>query len=1513
MKKKSAASFIGALAILCAGGGTLAACGDATLNLPPFDYDYSKPVEDFGDGVKIDGKLDEEVWKNVKTFSTTIRNTNVIYRMTSCFGEKGAYFAFDIDDDAVYFNSEREIYNNSGIEFCVGSPLDTRLTYEIDLNAGGKRMLRKYTGAPYTNWFSELHSAIATKGGDVNTSECTGYTAEIYLPYALFNPDGSDTPLETLLVNPSIIRANSNRPTSSEDRLWYNIGGEERGLGYAPAALNWYGFGGEGLVCDSVTIVNSAGGVVSGKDYVIKDDTYVLDIAPDAGYYLEKLTVNGKEVTDGISYTEGKAVYKFTGGGDAEIKAQFAPLSEAKFTVSGTVSTADGGEAGAVTLFAAYGGTVTPIAVNNGAFTAALPEAEYELYCSADGYLTNVERVSLFGDVQKNLTLRKSFLGTHEVIGAASNPESWDLSLLGQGTAISKDNGWLVAANHTTLMGTKMFVSGNIVLPMREGSDRRAGFRFVDRSGNGVFVCLIAENEKSQNKYGMQIIGLGSNLWTGRDLDDATVRPLADGTGVPFAALYENGETTVWVNGVKIVDRFKDGVPLTETSEVVPGIVTCSGGEFRNLVFNTTGYENGYPVTISTTGRGTVTCDKQIYQAGETLTFTVTPRDGYAVSAITVNGKDVFSTLSGNTFTVETGNLTSVFVNVSFIPVSGEKGTLSGTIVCGGSPVTGEISLTLSNKATGTELKLKATDGTFTFDDLDAGVWELIADGAGYLDYKQIINVSGTEKIEIQLTAVTMHDKWVVDGGEMYNVDEIEDGKIVYTGTEGEGTQSFGVTLNIQAKENEDIYVSAIIRNQSTFAITNDGRYGFKFVGAGRALNCDYAYWGVHNVTLVDWGVFNDQAAQLSEKQVAAWNGAGLRIAAARIGGKFYMFAEEDGVMKMMTSAEHSILSNAVINVGFETWWQAKGAEYTGFEYKVGSIPLDVVKRGGENGTVEVSANPVLGGNVTVTLTPDSGYTISSVTVNGENKTSSLVTSGGSSVLMLANYTGSKNLVIESAFVEKAEVNVALDIKLHRYGIGTNNLLSIPDGVSVVLRGVNTYEGVSANGSVTFGEVAKGSYTLEAAGYVALPVEVTAAVDEEVTLEYDLIGSTADIDTTDANNGNVSLNINSNGEVLFKQEIKATEDFYVSAIFKNVDKDADSLRFGFWIGRDNNDDGNITGIWGDNAETGEQGERIYAPLCYQWYEDVNTPRERQYVMQFIPGWNGYFLDDASATAMDGGAGVRLGLARVNGTFYMLRELNGEIKIVAQFNDTSYAGRFAEQNIRVGIATMGAETAQKVNFNELQLEAVQKGTAFGNEKVAKAFTKLNVMAVTDSGTGFKSCEYHGQILADALQFSGQNGKLSWATPSSEIVYFKNNMTNLTLDFTVKATIPANGRVTAFAVYTGMGPFVCDITNISDDNYTLRIERHWDDWNDGVSMSAKQLEALKTTGIRMRIVRTDLTFEWYVDTCEGAAENLQLAISRNFGDGTSYTFGATGCGIGVSGSAAEFTGITLSGVS
>lgn len=1519
MKKKSAVSVLGALAVLCTGGGILTACDGENLVLPPFDYDYTKPVEDFGDGIKIDGALDEDAWKGQKTFTTTIRNTNVVYRMTSYFGEKGAYFAFDIDDDAVYFNETREIYNNSGVEFCVGSPDNTQITYEIDLNAGGKRMLRKYTGAPYTNWFSELHSAIATKGGAVNTAECTGYTAEIYLPYALFNADGSDTPLDKLLVNPSIIRANSAASVTYEDRLWYCIGLEERGLGYAPAAANWYGFGGEGLVCDSVTLSSSSGGAITGKDYVIKDDVYELSVLPDAGYYLEKLTLNDKDVTDGLTYSGGKAVYKFTGSGDAELKATFAPLSETRFTLMGSVSAEDGGTLSDISMFAAYGGTVTPISADaEGAYTVSLPEAEYDIYCEADGYLTNVERVNLFGDGSKNILLRKSFLGSHRVIGSASNDSSWDFTLLGQGTAISKDNGWLVAANHTTLMGTKMFVSGNIVLPMREGSDRRAGFRFVDQSGNGIFVCLLAENENAKNKYSMQLIGLGTNShWSGRDLDDATVRVLANGDGVPFAALCENGKVTVWVNGVKIVDNFAD-TKLSENTEVIPGIVTCSGGEFRNLNFNTTGYEGGYPVTISTTGRGAVTCDKQTYQAGDTLTFTVTPREGYAVNGITVNGADAFATLRGNTFTVEAGNLTSVTVSVNFVRVEGEDGVLSGTIVCGGQAVTDEISLTLTNSA-GTEYTLKSTDGTFDFGKVALGVWTLTATGADYLDYNQVITVTGDRQITVELSHITMQDKYVKEGGNQYNVEAIEsEKKIIFTGVNEEP-----LVLNIAAKANEDVYLSAVIRKQNTFTMDDSGgiRYGFAFVGATHTLNFNYAYFtnpGAYTASLVDWGVV-DVSKAFSASQVAAWESdAGLRIAAARIGGRFYLFAEEDGVMKVMASGAHAELSQSVINLGFKTWWQTAGAEYTDIQYKVGSIPLDVTKSGGENGTVEVSTNPVLGGTVTVTLTPDSGYVVSSITVNGQNKTASLVKSGESSVLTLANYTDSKNLVIETTFVEKAEVTVTLGIKLHKYGIGTDNLADIPDGVSVVLHGANTYEQVSANGSVTFSDVVKGTYTVEVDGYVAKTFAVNAAADEEITLEYDLIASTVNIDTSDANNGNVALNINSNDEVLFKQEIKANEDFYVSAVFKNVEKDANSLRFGFWIGRDNNDDGNITGIWGDNAETGELGERIFAPLCYQWYQG-----SREYVMQFIPGWNGHFMDDAAATAMDGGDGIRLGLARVNGNFFMLREIGGEIKIIAHFKDASYAGRFAEQNIRVGISTMGAETTQKANFAELQLEVVAKGTPFADEKHQNGIVKGtahydNVMVVATAETAFKTdfnSVYQYEVDADLSGFGENNGTLSWSSTSAETVYFKQNMTNLTLEFTVKATIPQRGRVTAFAIFDGAGPYVCSISHEvngdgSSNGYHLQLIQHWS-WDGGVyaQLTQTQMTKMQTEGLAMRIVRTGSTVEWYVDDCLQDTVNLVKAAERTY----TNTLGSTGCGIGVSGSAAEFTGITLSDVS
>ena len=135
MKKKTRKIAIGVLTgcIAATGVTALAACGK-TVTFPPFNYDYIK-TEDFGDGIVLDGKLDEAQWQGQRVLDADIRDTNCVFRMTSYYGEKGVYFGFDITDDAVYFNEGTLTEINSGVQFCIGPNLASNPQTTVEKNA----------------------------------------------------------------------------------------------------------------------------------------------------------------------------------------------------------------------------------------------------------------------------------------------------------------------------------------------------------------------------------------------------------------------------------------------------------------------------------------------------------------------------------------------------------------------------------------------------------------------------------------------------------------------------------------------------------------------------------------------------------------------------------------------------------------------------------------------------------------------------------------------------------------------------------------------------------------------------------------------------------------------------------------------------------------------------------------------------------------------------------------------------------------------------------------------------------------------------------------------------------------------------------------------------------------------------------------------------------------------------------------------------------------------------------
>ena len=126
---------------------TLFAACEASKNITEVptdkDYGYNNPDRVYAqpdEGFKIDGKADEEVYKNSKWVYLHNQNgTNTVdLAMTSHFGEKGMYFVYDVTENTpIYVNPDRASYINSGIEMYFAPQGITSMSndhvYEIDL------------------------------------------------------------------------------------------------------------------------------------------------------------------------------------------------------------------------------------------------------------------------------------------------------------------------------------------------------------------------------------------------------------------------------------------------------------------------------------------------------------------------------------------------------------------------------------------------------------------------------------------------------------------------------------------------------------------------------------------------------------------------------------------------------------------------------------------------------------------------------------------------------------------------------------------------------------------------------------------------------------------------------------------------------------------------------------------------------------------------------------------------------------------------------------------------------------------------------------------------------------------------------------------------------------------------------------------------------------------------------------------------------------------------------------
>ena len=158
------------------------------------------------ENMTIDGVLSEDVWTNSKN-KLTAENTANGKKMDvyTYLGENGVYFAFDVKDNALFYNSGRRQSRNSGVEVylttldhfslekgCVsvrlaptGEGNEVAIEYYRPNAAGNEwtfsKVKGKYAGAAVIN---------GTMNSEAKDSE--GYTAELAVSWELLGVESSD-------------------------------------------------------------------------------------------------------------------------------------------------------------------------------------------------------------------------------------------------------------------------------------------------------------------------------------------------------------------------------------------------------------------------------------------------------------------------------------------------------------------------------------------------------------------------------------------------------------------------------------------------------------------------------------------------------------------------------------------------------------------------------------------------------------------------------------------------------------------------------------------------------------------------------------------------------------------------------------------------------------------------------------------------------------------------------------------------------------------------------------------------------------------------------------------------------------------------------------------------------------------------------------------------------------------------------------------------------------------------
>ena len=279
-----------------------------------------------------------------------------------------------------------------------------------------------------------------------------------------------------------------------------------------------------------------------------------------------------------------------------------------------------------------------------------------------------------------------------------------------------------------------------------------------------------------------------------------------------------------------------------------------------------------------------------------------------------------------------------------------------------------------------------------------------------------------------------------------------------------------------------------------------------------------------------DWGT----QAFADNYKTAVYEEGGAKFALYLAGNTGnYLTVGADGVMYNSKSVTYSADKTPTAITGIRSAVAIKLTDVKFYtqaqwnEYLQATAQANVTVVNGDNG--EATANIVYGGNLTVTVTPDEGYILDTLKVNGANVTESVV----DGVYTQARYTklGAK---IEATFKLKPATEYTFNVS-YKYLYETEYYAVANGTVLVFANDKDSYQGTVNNGKVTVA-LADGTYTVNGVAVTVANgnVESTdlqftrtlfSAVDETVTAKFTAETATAGatLQTTVKENVNKAL------------------------------------------------------------------------------------------------------------------------------------------------------------------------------------------------------------------------------------------------------------------------------------------------------------------------------------------------------------------------------------------------------